>query len=222
MSDIVVICREDAICLADKLKKITVAGMIESMEVSVVPVAVCDGQICSIYKLGMKLYKPKHYPKYTDITLEDWEDTLRVVFVRELEDAIENHMALLSKISGIKNFKTDPQSNSSNSSEDDNSNGSESVKKGHNNDDDNDNDGGDDDTEAAENLGSDAQKRKQEVTDEVDYEDGPEEETRDDMSYQRNLKKVMMVGVITRMIRMSHLMRMILKDLKNTQIPIRM
>ena len=57
MSDIVVICREDAICLADKLKKITVADIIE---VTVVPVAVCDGQICSIYKLVMKLYKPKH------------------------------------------------------------------------------------------------------------------------------------------------------------------
>jgi len=44
-----------------------------------------------------------------DITHEDWKDTLRVFFVRELEDAIESHMALLSKISGIKKFKTDPQ-----------------------------------------------------------------------------------------------------------------
>jgi len=87
------------------LKKITVADIIKSMKVSVVPVTVLGGQICSIYKLVMKLYKSKQYPEYTDITLEDWEETLRVNFVRELEDAIENHMALLSKISGIKKIK---------------------------------------------------------------------------------------------------------------------
>ncbi|KAL2330197.1 hypothetical protein Fmac_017778 [Flemingia macrophylla] len=168
---------EDAICLADKLKKITVADIIKSLKVSVVPVTVLGGQVCSIYKLVMKLYKPKQYPKYTDITLEDWEDTLRVVFVRELEDAIENHIALLSKISGIKKFKTDPQSDYSNSS-DTHSNGSEFEKKGQNNDDDDDG-GVVEDTEGYEDLGSDAQKRKQQGIDEVDYEDGPEEETLD-------------------------------------------
>ncbi|XP_020207668.1 DNA-directed RNA polymerase I subunit 1 [Cajanus cajan] len=166
---------EDAICLADKLKKITVADIIKSMKVSVIPVTVLGGQVCSIYKLVMKLYKPKQYPKYTDITLEDWEDTLRVVFARELEDAIENHMTLLSKISGIKKFKT-PQSHHSNSSESAHSNESEFEKKGQINDDD---DGVVEDTEGYEDLGSDAQKRKQQGTDEVDYEDGPEEETRD-------------------------------------------
>jgi len=146
------------------------------MKVSVVPVTVLGGQVCSIYKLVMKLYKPKQYPKYTDVTFEDWEDTLRVFFVRELEDAIENHMALLSKISGIKKFKTDPQSNYSNSSQDGHGNESESEMKGRNDDDD---DGIVEDTEGYEDLGSDAQKRKRQGTDEVDYEDGPEEETHD-------------------------------------------
>ncbi|XP_022640325.1 DNA-directed RNA polymerase I subunit 1 isoform X3 [Vigna radiata var. radiata] len=170
---------EDAICLADKLKKITVADIIKSMKVSVVQVTVHAGQICSIYKLVMKLYKPKQYPKYTDITLEDWEDTLRVSFVRELEDAIESHMALLSKISGIKKFKTDPQSNYSHSSKNDHSNESESETKGKNKDDDDDEDGVVEDTEGYEDLGSDAQKRKRQGIDEVDYEDGPEEEIHD-------------------------------------------
>ncbi|KAK7392857.1 hypothetical protein VNO78_21307 [Psophocarpus tetragonolobus] len=170
---------EDAICLADKLKKITVADIIKSMTVSVVPVTVLGGQVCSIYKLVMKLYKPKQYPKYTDITLEDWEDTLRIVFVRELEDAIENHMTLLSKISGIKKFKVDAQSNYSNSSEDAHDNVSESKKKGQDNDDDDDDGGVVEDTEGYEDLGSDAQKRKRQGTDEVDYEDGPDEETHD-------------------------------------------
>ncbi|KAI4300753.1 hypothetical protein L6164_034091 [Bauhinia variegata] len=168
---------EDAMRLADKLKKITVADIIESMKLCVVPVTVDGLQICSIYKLEMELYKPRHYPKYTDITLEDWQETLEVVFVRELEDAIQNHILLLSKISGIKNFVPSVQSNSSGSSEEDiSSNGLQSEKK----DLDNDNDGDDDDgeeTEGAEDLGLDAQKRKQQSVDEFDYEDGPEEDT---------------------------------------------
>ncbi|XP_016183592.1 DNA-directed RNA polymerase I subunit 1 [Arachis ipaensis] len=167
---------EDAICLSDKLKRITVADIIESMEVSVVPVVVCNGQIYRVYKLVMKLYKPKHYPKYTDITVEDWEDTLRVLFVRELEDAIENHVALLSKIGGIKDFKT--EKSTTNSSDDVDGNETDTAKKGRSNDDDDD-DGGADDTEGDEDLGFEAQKRKQQVTDEVDYEDDPEDETRD-------------------------------------------
>ncbi|KAK7285628.1 hypothetical protein RJT34_20405 [Clitoria ternatea] len=170
---------DDAMCLADKLKKITVADIIESMAVSVVPVTVVGGMVCSIYKLVMKLYKSKHYPKYTDITLEDWEDTLRVLFVRALEDAIESHMTLLSKISGIKNFMTDTQAGLNNS-EDVNDNGSESEKKDQiNGDDDDGGGGGIEDTEVSEDLGSDAQKRLQQGTDEVDYEDGSEEETHD-------------------------------------------
>ncbi|MED6108851.1 hypothetical protein PIB30_028051 [Stylosanthes scabra] len=166
---------EDAICLADKLKRITVADIIESMEVSVVPVTVSNGHIFRVYKLVMKLHKPKHYPKYTDITIEDWEDTLRFLFVRELEDAIETHVVLLSKIAGIKNYKTEK---STNTSEDVDGNEMDSAKKGQSKDDDDDDDGADD-TEGGEDLGFEAQKRKQQATDEVDYEDGPEGETHD-------------------------------------------
>ncbi|XWS59174.1 hypothetical protein CRYUN_Cryun08bG0099300 [Craigia yunnanensis] len=50
--------KEDAVCLADKMKKITVADILESMEVSVMPFAVHNGDICSIYKLKMRLGKP--------------------------------------------------------------------------------------------------------------------------------------------------------------------
>ncbi|XP_012574995.1 DNA-directed RNA polymerase I subunit 1-like isoform X1 [Cicer arietinum] len=175
---------EDAIRLADKMKKITVADIIESMKVSVVPVTVQDGRICSIYKLMMKLHKPKHYPKYTDVTLKDWEETLRVSFVRGLEDAIENNIALLAKISGITNFKTDAQPNSSNGAEDDPSNGKT------NDDDDDDDDGDADDTEGAEDLGLDAQKSKRQVVDDVDYDDGPEEETLEDGELSEDLEGV--------------------------------
>ncbi|CAI8605017.1 unnamed protein product [Vicia faba] len=157
---------DNAIRLADKMKKITVADIIESMKVSVVPVAVKDGHICSIYKLMMKLHKPKHYPKYTDITLEDWEETLRVGFVRELEDAIQSHIVLCQKINGIRDFQ------GKSGVENDHSNDSESNKNGQT---DNDDDGND--TEEADDLDYDAQKSKQQAMDEVDYDDGPEEET---------------------------------------------
>ncbi|KAL5745758.1 hypothetical protein ACOSP7_026904 [Xanthoceras sorbifolium] len=125
-------------------------------------VSVHHGQTCSIYKLKTKLYKPKHYPKYTDISVEDWEETLEVAFVRELEDAIQNHLLLLSKISGIKNFVSGSVSKGSNETDDETS-ASGSQHKGRNDDD-------------AQDLGLDVQKQKQQATDEKDYEDDSEEE----------------------------------------------
>jgi DNA-directed RNA polymerase I subunit RPA1 len=164
-----VVYREDASRLADKLKKITVADIIKSMKVSVMPAAVHERQNCRIYKLEMMLYVPENYPKHTDISLEDWEESLKVVFVRELEDAIQNHLLLLSKISGIKNFMPDSQSDASNGTDDDAS-GNRSERQEENDDDEDVDDGG------SEDLGLDAQKRKQQATDEMDYEDTSDEE----------------------------------------------
>lgn len=169
---LLIIYREDASCLADKLKKITVADIIKSMKVSVVPFAVHDHQICSIYKLEMMLYIPENYPKNTDISLEDWEETLEVVFVRELEDAIQNHLLLLSKISGIKNFMPDSKSNTSNGTDDDDDvSGNRSQRE-----EDADADEDADDGAVSDDLGLDVQKRKQQLIDEMDYDDASEEE----------------------------------------------
>ncbi|XWS53418.1 hypothetical protein CRYUN_Cryun10bG0000100 [Craigia yunnanensis] len=66
-----------------------------------------NGDICSIYKLKMRLGKPGWYFKNSDITVEDRANILEVVFLRELEDAIQNHLVLLSRISDIKNFMPD-------------------------------------------------------------------------------------------------------------------
>lgn len=142
--------------------------MIESLEVSVLPFSVHEDQICSIHKLKMKLYKPKHYPKHGKISLDDWEEILEVVYLRELEDAIQNNMLLLSKISGIKNFVG--SSKSSNETDDVSNSGTENVRRKDNDDMD------DDDGEDAEDLGLDVQKRKQQTTDERDYDDNSEDE----------------------------------------------
>lgn len=166
--DIFPLCRDDAERLADKLKKISVADIVETMEVSVVPFSVHDGQTCSIYKLQMKLYKPEHYPKHTNISIEDWEETLEVAFVRELEDAIQNHLLLLSKISGIKDFVSGSVSKVADEADDETS-GSGSQQKQQDDDD-------DADEEDVEDFGLDAQKQKQQATDEKDYDDNSEEE----------------------------------------------
>ena len=154
-------------CLADKMKKITLADILESMEVSVTPFAVHNGDICSIYKLKMRLGKPGQYFKNSDITVEDCAHILEVVFLRELEDAIQNHLVLLSRISGINFFMPDSRSNASNETDED---VYESRSRETENDDDT------DDEERAEDLGLDAQKQKQQTIDEMDCEDGSEEE----------------------------------------------
>ncbi|OMO70228.1 RNA polymerase, alpha subunit [Corchorus olitorius] len=159
--------KEEAFCLADKMKRITVADILESMKVSVTPFAVHNGDICSIYKLKMRLGKPGQYFKNSDITVEDCEHILKVVFLRDLEDAIHNHLVLLSRISGIKNFMADSRKGA-NEAEDIPENKSHGIE--------NDDDDDDDHEEAGEDLGLDAQKQKWQTIDEVDYEDGSEEE----------------------------------------------
>ncbi|XVE96012.1 hypothetical protein REPUB_Repub02eG0185000 [Reevesia pubescens] len=164
---------EDALCLADKMKKITVADILESMEVSVTPFSVHNGDICSIYKLKMRLGKPGRNFKNIDITVEDCQHILEVVFLRELEDAIQSHLVLLSRITGIKIFIPDSRPNASNDTDEE---VSESRSLEAENDDDT------DDEERAEDLGLDAQKQKQQTTDEMDYEDGSDEEQNEEAS----------------------------------------
>ena len=162
-------CSDDASQITDKLRKITVADIIKSMEVSVIPFAVHGGEVCSIHKLKINLYKPEHYPKHTDITEEDWEETMTVTFLRKLEDAIETHMKMLLRIRGIKIEKDNGPKSGNETDNDD----SDSGKKTGGDDDDDDDEG--EDTEA-DDLGADAQKRKKQATDEQDYEESDDDE----------------------------------------------
>ncbi|KAH0884677.1 hypothetical protein HID58_060773, partial [Brassica napus] len=68
-------------------KKITVADIIKCAKVSVIPFAVHMGEVCSVHKLKINLYKPEDYPKHTDITEAHLEETMTVMFLRKLEDA---------------------------------------------------------------------------------------------------------------------------------------
>ncbi|KAH0972017.1 hypothetical protein GBA52_024173 [Prunus armeniaca] len=168
--------KEEAQELADKLKKITVADIIESMKVTFVPFFIQDGQTCRIYKLEMTLHVPEHLRTIIEYSSEDWEEILEIVFVRELEDAIQNHILLLSKISGIKNFTPDSQPKASNETDE-----NLSEKRSQREEEDDDNGGADDGEhgEGVEDFGLDAHKRKLQATDEMDYEDGCDDEVRE-------------------------------------------
>ncbi|XP_028123349.1 DNA-directed RNA polymerase I subunit 1 [Camellia sinensis] len=153
--------KKDAERLVRKIKKVTVADIIESMEESVLPVSINNNQISRIYKLKMKLCESQLF------SIEDYEETMGVLFMRQLEDAIQSHLLLLSRINGIKNFMPDSRSMASDEIDED---ASSNRLQGEENDDDH------DDDEGADDLGSDVQKRKQQAADEMDYEDGSEDE----------------------------------------------
>ncbi|XP_052173227.1 DNA-directed RNA polymerase I subunit 1 isoform X2 [Diospyros lotus] len=163
--------KKDAEGLVRKVKKVTVAYLIESMEVGVFPENIDDDdqisndndQISWIYKLKMKLVECQQF------SFEDYEETLGVVFLRELEDAIQNHLFLLSRISGIKNFIPESRPMASHDTDED---AASSRKQGEENDDEDDIN----EDERADDLGLDTEKRKQQATDEMDYEDGSEDE----------------------------------------------
>lgn len=138
---------------------VTVADITECMEVIDLSASVGPHQVSRIYKLRMKLNGDRLSPS------DDYEETLEVWFVRELEDAIQNHLGLLSRINGIKNFVPELQSSASDGTDEDPS----SNKQGEDNDE-------DDDEERGDDLGSDAEKRKKQATDEMDYEDGSDDE----------------------------------------------
>ncbi|XP_026412301.1 DNA-directed RNA polymerase I subunit 1-like [Papaver somniferum] len=170
--------RDDADRLAAKLKKVTVADIIEKIEVNVVPFSVYKQQVTTVFKLKIKVFGPEHFPPYMDITLEDCMQTLDVLFVRELEDSIENHLIMVFKVSGITNMGRESEvvnEEEKEKEEDKDDSSKQSHNTGEETDDD---DEGDANDIEAEDLGVDAQKRKEQATDEMDYgEDGMETET---------------------------------------------
>ncbi|CAN6837198.1 unnamed protein product, partial [Brassica oleracea] len=106
------------------------------------------GEVCSVHKLKINLYKPEHYPKHTDITEAHFEETMTVMFLRKLEDA--EHA-----INGIKvDEETGPKSGNETDNDD------QAEAKG---------------TEAVD-LDADAQKRKKQATDEQGYEESCDDE----------------------------------------------
>lgn len=141
-----------------KLKKVSVADIIESIEAHVLPFSKHRNQMARIQKLFIT------FRLHNAVSVEDCEETLASTFLRALENAIKSHLKLLRDISGIKASEHSKKLEADGDA-------SSSASQGEEKDRDGDDDGVDDgDDERAEDLGSDLQKRKQQTTDEMDYE----------------------------------------------------
>ncbi|KAL8261668.1 hypothetical protein R6Q59_025717 [Mikania micrantha] len=155
---------EDAERLVERVKKLTVAEVMQSIEVSKSPLVILNNQPCRIYKVKVKLKQPKH------VSLQNCQETLRNFFLRALEDSIERQVALLSRINGIKSVQN---SKSESTSEDDA--GNLDRDDGRDDEEEEEEEDDDDKDETADDLGSDYNKRKRQNADSVEY-DGSEEE----------------------------------------------
>ncbi|KAJ0988153.1 hypothetical protein J5N97_006509 [Dioscorea zingiberensis] len=172
--------KEDAEDLAATLRKITVADIVENMEVFTVPLYIHEQQVSTMYRLKMKLHHPDllnmklfHSDDYRDkfgITSDTYEQTLKGSFVNVLEDTISKHLELVSKISDISVVSRKGESGID---EGDNADESEN-KSGQGEDNDDEGDGSDDADDIAEDQGADAEKRKRQICDEMEYEDDSE------------------------------------------------
>ncbi|KAJ0696338.1 putative DNA-directed RNA polymerase [Helianthus annuus] len=157
---------EDAERLVEKVKKLSVAEVMQSIEVSKLPLVLINNQPCRVYKLIVKLKKPKH------VSLQNCQETLRNIFLRALEDTIERHIALLSRINGIKSVKN----SKSDGAGDDDSGSNLDRDDGHEDDQEDDDDDDNEKDETADDLGADYNKRKRQNTDSVEYESSEEED----------------------------------------------
>ncbi|XP_076884452.1 DNA-directed RNA polymerase I subunit 1-like [Bidens hawaiensis] len=164
---------EDAEKLVEKVKKLSVAEVMRSIEVTKLPLYIVNNQPCRMYKLKVKLNQPKH------VSRRNCEETLRNNFLRALEDAIERHVALLSRINGIKSAKN---TKAETASEDDASATNPDHDDNHDDHDRDDDDGDDDDgkDETVDDLGSDYKKQKRQNTDSVEYDESEEEVEEDE------------------------------------------
>lgn len=153
--------KDDVVSLVSKVKRLTVADLVESMEVQV---SINHQEVARTYKLKIKLKDTEF------VSIDDVRDTLESVFLVELEDAIENHIIFCSKVSGIRNLMSTSRSEAGGSSEADEDDSGAGTKGA------DDDDDADDDYDEGDDLGSDAHKRKQQASDEVDYDEASDDD----------------------------------------------
>jgi DNA-directed RNA polymerase I subunit RPA1 len=155
------------------------ADIVEGMEVCTIPFHNSNGHISSLYKLQLKLFSPECYPPESELTVDECQTALRTVFVDAMEYAIEKHVNFLHKVSGIQETRVkDTETSPSDGPEESESRPIDGEESGASDGD----DGNDDD------LGADAEKRKRQENDEMEYDDDigeedgmnsdPEEETK--------------------------------------------
>ncbi|KAI4319607.1 hypothetical protein MLD38_033187 [Melastoma candidum] len=160
--------KDSATRLAEKFKRITIADIIENLEVSLVPFAVDKNCVCRIYKLKMRLNVPKF------CTVEQCSETLEGVYLRKLEDAIHSHIHLISTIRSTPDFQEHLKQRSSRQEDEASVGDASEITNDKNLDNDVDDDVDGDDSD---DLSFDGQKYRNQLMDEVEYDNGDEAET---------------------------------------------
>jgi DNA-directed RNA polymerase I subunit RPA1 len=154
------------------------ADIVAGTEVCTVHFHNSNGHVSNLYKLQLKLHSPEDYPDQSELTADECQTALRTVFVDAMEYAIEKHLNLLHKVSGIQETRVqDTDSSLPEGPEEPESrpiDREELVAS-------------DGDDENEDDMGADAEKWKQQQNDELEYDDtgnadvmdsDPEEETK--------------------------------------------
>lgn len=153
--------------MAASLRRICVADVVERMEVCTIPFFVKDKRISTIYKLKLRLFPPESYPPYSDLTIDQCWEVISTVFVEAMEDAIQKHLTLLNRIRNIQVAEGGKETEAG-GVESDNEEEGTNVKDGE----EGEMDGGD----VSDGEGADAERRKRQGRDELEYEDDIETE----------------------------------------------
>lgn len=141
--------------LAAKLMGVRLADIVERIEVR-------KEHLSSLYKLQLKLFSPEHYPPESELTVDECQTTLRTVFVDAMEHAIEKHLNLLHKVSGIQETRVqDTESSLPEGPEEPESRHIDREESG----------ASDGDNENQDDLGADGAKMTRQENDEFEYED---------------------------------------------------
>ncbi|KAJ1703655.1 hypothetical protein LUZ63_003434 [Rhynchospora breviuscula] len=151
--------RQEADRVAAKLRRICVADVVERMEVCTIPFFVKDKRVFTVYKLKVQLFPPESYPPHSDLTPDECLSVISDVFVEAMEDAIQKHLSLLNRVRNINEADGRKEIGGRGA-------GSEAEEEGGSGEDGEMDDGG-----LSEEEGADAEKRRRQERDEMEYED---------------------------------------------------
>lgn len=149
--------------MAAKLRRICVADVVERIEVCTIPFFVKDKRVFKIYKLKMRLFSPESYPPHCDLTPAECLEVISDVFVEAMDEAIQKHLALLNRIRNIevaeggKEMEDGGLDSEVDEEDGTNAKGGEEEEM----------DGGD----VSDGEGADAERRRRQERDEMEYED---------------------------------------------------
>jgi hypothetical protein len=172
-----------------KLGRVRVVDIVERIDVCTVPFYNNNGHVSTLYKLWLKLYPESKYPAQSGLTGKECKATLETVFVEAMEHAIEKHLDLLHKINEIRAVKANETDDTL----------LDGVEESENRLADGEGTGmSDDDDDNADDTGADAEKRKLQEKDEIEYDDDLEKR-----EWIVNLKKIPKLNFKVRMMELS-------------------